>query len=114
MPDAGQHLVRWSADPLAQLIAGCSPQPIRINHIYEIQISMIEERLVRFPFGVAAATPLCPDWQSIHGGGGNMQTFKLGKQMTPAELLLVYKTALEAIAKGSADPAKIAQEALKL
>jgi hypothetical protein len=43
-----------------------------------------------------------------------MQTFKLGKQMTPAELLLAYKTALEAIAKGSADPAKIAQEALKL
>lgn len=43
-----------------------------------------------------------------------MKTFKLGKRMTPAELLLAYKTALEAIAKGSADAANIAQEALKL
>jgi hypothetical protein len=43
-----------------------------------------------------------------------MQTFKLGKQMTPAELLLAYKTALEAIAKGSADAIKIAQDVLKL
>jgi hypothetical protein len=43
-----------------------------------------------------------------------MKTFKLGKQMTPAELVLAYKTALEAIAKGSPDPVKIAQEALKL
>lgn len=43
-----------------------------------------------------------------------METFKLGKRMTPAELLLAYKTALETIAKGSADAAKIAQEALKL
>jgi hypothetical protein len=49
-----------------------------------------------------------------HSGGGKMQTFKLGKQMTPAELLLAYKTALEAIAKGSPDPVKIAQEALSL
>jgi hypothetical protein len=43
-----------------------------------------------------------------------MQTFKLGKQMTPAELLQAYKTALETIAKGAPDAAKIAQEALKL
>jgi hypothetical protein len=43
-----------------------------------------------------------------------MQTFKLGKRMTPAELLLAYKTALEAIAKGNADATNIAQEALKL
>ena len=42
-----------------------------------------------------------------------MNTFKLGKVMTPAELLLAYKTALETIAKGSADPVKIAQEAFK-
>jgi hypothetical protein len=43
-----------------------------------------------------------------------METFKLGKRMTPAELLLAYKAALETIAKGSADAANIAQEALKL
>jgi hypothetical protein len=43
-----------------------------------------------------------------------MNTFKLGKRMTPTELLLAYKTALEAIAKGSPDPVKIAQDALKL
>jgi hypothetical protein len=47
-------------------------------------------------------------------GGGKMETFKLGKRMTPAELLLAYKAALETIAKGSADAANIAQEALKL
>ncbi len=43
-----------------------------------------------------------------------MTTFKLGKQMTPAELLLAYRTALETIAKGSPDPVKIAADALKL
>jgi hypothetical protein len=43
-----------------------------------------------------------------------METFKLGKKMTPAELLLAYKAALEAIAKGSPDAISIAQEALKL
>jgi hypothetical protein len=58
-----------------------------------------------------------PDCQSTHRprfGGGKMKTLKLGKRMTPAELLLAYKTALEAIAKGTADAANIAQEALKL
>ena len=57
------------------------------------------------------------DCQSTHRrtfGGGKMKTFKLGKRMTPAELLLAYKTALEAIAKGNADAANIAQEAVKL
>jgi hypothetical protein len=57
------------------------------------------------------------DCQSTHRprfGGGKMKTLKLGKRMTPAELLLAYKTALEAIAKGNADAANIAQEALKL
>jgi hypothetical protein len=43
-----------------------------------------------------------------------METLKLGKRMTPPELLVAYKTALEAIAKGSADATNIAQEALKL
>jgi hypothetical protein len=62
-------------------------------------------RRLRRPFGRTA---------KASGGGGKMQTFKLGKQMTPAELLLAYKTALEAIAKGSPDPVKIAQEALSL
>jgi hypothetical protein len=46
--------------------------------------------------------------------GGKMNTFKLGKRMTPAELLLAYKTALETIAKGSAEATKIAQDALLL
>jgi hypothetical protein len=55
-----------------------------------------------------------PKHSSTRFGGGKMQTFKLGKRMTPAELLLAYKTALEAIAKGNADAANIAQEALKL
>jgi hypothetical protein len=45
---------------------------------------------------------------------GKMSCCRLGKRMTPAELLLAYKTALEAIAKGNADAANIAQEALKL
>jgi len=58
-----------------------------------------------------------PDCQSTHRprfGGGKMKTLKLGKRMTPAELLLANKTALEAIAKGNADAANIAQETLKL
>jgi hypothetical protein len=43
-----------------------------------------------------------------------MQTFKLGKQMTPEELLQAYRAALETIAKGAPDAAKIAEQALSL